>query len=81
MNNDDILTNDEKLTGADAVFYMHELAESTLMNNGMDYDSAHAAAMQRYGNSPFAVYHPEVIIAYPDRFNFNFARFWDIDVD
>ena len=75
------LASGQKLTGADAVFYLHEIYESTLMKGGMDYDSAHAATLLKYGNSPFAVYHPEVISAYPDRFNFNFARFWGIEID
>ncbi|WP_082435806.1 RHS repeat-associated core domain-containing protein [Desnuesiella massiliensis] len=67
-----------KITGADASFYMHELAESTLMKNGMQYDVAHAASLQKYGVSPFSVYHPDVIRLMPEVFNSAWRNFWGI---
>lgn len=63
------LGNGEPVSGADASFYMHELTESNLMSGGMDYASAHAAALAKYGVSPFSVYAPEVIQKLPEFFN------------
>lgn len=67
-----------KITGADASFYMHELAEATKMAKGLSYDAAHAAALRKYGVSPYSVYHPSVIQALPDWFNNNWRTFWGI---
>ncbi|WP_241020171.1 hemagglutinin repeat-containing protein [Burkholderia sp. Ac-20345] len=61
--------NGQSVTGADANFYLHELTESTLMRQGMSYDVAHAAAVTKYGVSPFQLYAPEVIDANPSLFN------------
>jgi filamentous hemagglutinin len=59
----------QSVTGADANFYLHEITESTLMSQGLSYDAAHAAAISKYGVSPFALYAPEVIDANPTLFN------------
>ena len=56
-------------TGADANFYLHEAAEATMMGRGLGYDAAHAAALNKYGVSPFSLYHPDVIQANPGLFN------------
>ena len=69
----------EPIEGADLVFYTHELTESVYMKNGMSYETAHAATLKRYGNSPFAVYHPDVIKATPENFNSNWRKFWNIE--
>ncbi|WP_232443013.1 hemagglutinin repeat-containing protein [Burkholderia ubonensis] len=61
--------NGQSVTGADANFYLHELTESTLMRQGMTYDAAHAAAVTKYGVSPYLLYAPEVIDANPSLFN------------
>jgi hypothetical protein len=71
------LKNGERITGADASFYLHELKEASLMKNGMSYDVAHKAALDFYEVSPFSVYHPEVIKANPEWFNSNWLKFWD----
>lgn len=55
------LIKGKQVTGADASFYMHEFSESNLMSKGFGYDQAHAAALSKYGVSPFSVYHPEVL--------------------
>ncbi|WP_242974146.1 hypothetical protein [Clostridium cagae] len=62
------MKNSEKITRADASFYMHELAESHMMKKltkTMDfesaYDIAHSSALSKYEVSQFSVYHPEVI--------------------
>jgi hypothetical protein len=72
------LANGQPVTGADASFYMHELAESTLMRQGLDYATAHGAALAKYGVSPFSVYAPEVIQQMPEYFNSNWFDFWGI---
>jgi len=73
------LTNGETISGADASFYMHEITEATLMNQGMNYDVAHALALEKYDVSPFSVYNPEVIKEYPDLFSRGFKKYWDIN--
>ncbi len=58
-----------RVAGADANFYLHEISESTMMGRGMPYDAAHAAALEKYGVSPFRLYHPEVIQQFPGQIN------------
>jgi len=74
------LSNGTEVTGADANFYLHELYERTLMKDApytqAAYDAAHAASLKRYGVSPFAVYHPDVIKQFPERFNSNWLKYW-----
>lgn len=65
-------------TGADANFYTHELMESELMSSGMDYDAAHAAALEQAGLSPFAVYAPEVIQQFPEEFGPGVFNYWGL---
>ena len=36
----------EKITGADANFYLHEISESKSMSKGFDYDMAHNMALR-----------------------------------
>ena len=72
------LKNGSSLIGADASFYMHEMAEAHMMTKGMAYESAHAAALQMYQVSPFSVYAPEVISAMPQFFNQNWTNFWGL---
>lgn len=45
-----------RVTGAEANFYLHEIAEGTLRARGMAYDAAHAAALEKYGVSNFSLY-------------------------
>ena len=73
------LANGDTITKADASFYMHELAETTMMNRGLDYDTAHALAIQKYDVSPFSVYHPDVINKYSSEFSAAWKKFWGID--
>jgi hypothetical protein len=67
-----------RVTGADANFYLHEISESTMMGRGMSYDAAHAAALEKYGVSPFSLYHPEVIQQFPAEFNNAWRAFWGL---
>ncbi len=59
----------QKVTGANGNFYLHEASEATFMGNGLSYDAAHAAALGKYGVSPFSLYTPEVIQENPTLFN------------
>ncbi len=78
------MKNGEKITGADASFYMHELAESYIMEDltkTMDfesaYDIAHSLALSKYEVSQFSVYHPEVIANNSSQFSLAWKRFWE----
>lgn len=67
------------ITGADASFYFHELAEAQLMNQGMSYNEAHQRALDKFGVSNFSVYHPDVINELgTEHFNKNWFHFWGI---
>jgi hypothetical protein len=66
------------VTGADENFYTHELLESEFMGAGMDYDAAHAAALNQAGVSPYSLYHPDVIQQFPEYFNSNWNEFWGL---
>jgi filamentous hemagglutinin len=66
-------------SGASAQFYLHEISEATMMRSGMSYESAHAASLAKYGASPYALYAPEVVKAFPGMFNSNWQAFWNIE--
>jgi len=72
------LQSGERITGADASFYMHEMSEATMMGRGVPYAAAHQAALDRFLVSPYSVYHPEVITANPQLFNQNWKDFWGL---
>ncbi|GFZ32152.1 hypothetical protein CSC2_26780 [Clostridium zeae] len=72
------LENGQKLEGADASFYLHELKEADLMAGGMGYNAAHEAALEYYGVSRFSVYHPDVIKALSSEFNDFWKKFWGL---
>ena len=81
---EDAMKNGEKITGADASFYMHELAESHMMKDltkTMDfesaYDIAHSSALSKYEVSQFSVYHPDVIANNSSQFSIAWKRFWE----
>ncbi len=69
QNLQDAFAAGQKVTGANANFYLHEASEATFMQNGLSYDAAHAAALQKYGVSPYSLYAPNVIQANPTLFN------------
>jgi RHS repeat-associated protein len=74
----DAVANGGRLSGADANFYLHELAESTMMEAGQSYEAAHAAALLEYGHSPYSLYAPDVVNAFTHLFNANWRNFWGI---
>ncbi len=73
------ITEGRNISGADASFYFHELKEAELMQTGLDYEEAHVRALAEYNVSPYSVYHPEVIEAFPDEFNNNWHNAWRIN--
>ena len=73
------LIEGRSIYGADASFYFHELRESQLMKGGLSYAEAHNQALAEYGVSPYSLYHPEVIEAFPDEFNNNWCNAWRYD--
>jgi hypothetical protein len=70
------MTSGQRVSGADAIFYTHEVAEATRMTTGLSYDAAHAAALEKYRVSPFSVYHPDILHSMPDAFNSKWFEFW-----
>lgn len=72
------LAEGQPISGADASFYFHELYENTLMEDGITYPEAHEAAINRYGVSPFSIYHPDAIMANPAAFGPPYFEFWRI---
>lgn len=70
------LAEGRTVSGADASFYLHEVSEATMMGRGMTYDAAHQAALTKFGVSPYSVYAPAVIQAFPGEFNANWSSFW-----
>ncbi|MBH8572945.1 hypothetical protein I8752_07920 [Nostocaceae cyanobacterium CENA369] len=73
------LDSGQKISGADASFYFHELKEAEFMEQGYDWYTAHPMAIAHYGVSPYSLYHPEVIKAYPEDFNKNWTKAWGIE--
>lgn len=45
-----------------------QLEKSRLMQQGLDYDTAHNAALDKYGVTEFDLYHPDVIKEMPEWF-------------
>jgi hypothetical protein len=66
------------ISGADLAFYDHELLESSLMEAGQGAPEAHAAALTTLEHSPFELYAPEVISAYPESFSPGYFDYWGI---
>lgn len=76
------LANGEKLTGADAYFYMHELAELTIMkdltrtmNFDDAYDIAHLESLKIFDVSSFSAYHQDAIENSPQEFSIAWKNF------
>ena len=45
----------ERVSGADANFYLHEVSEATMVKQGMAQPDAHPAAFEKYRVSPYSV--------------------------
>ncbi len=73
------LAQESAISGADLSFYYHELKEAEFMANGLSYYEAQAEALKFYGVSPFSLYHPDAIEAFPDQFNKNWFNAWGIE--
>ncbi len=67
-----------KISGADANFYLHEISEYTLMNEGLSYPVAHQAALDKYAVSTFSLFHPDVIQELSVWFNEKYFHFWGL---
>lgn len=66
------------LTGADRNFYLHELAESSMVSTGTSQEAAHQRALEIYNVDPSALYHPDVIRQHPAWFNNVQKNYWGI---
>jgi hypothetical protein len=69
-------TSERSLTQAEQNFVTHELTEAGLMDQGVGYNAAHAAAGQTHPT--FANYDPEVIKQFPELFNQNWRNYCGI---
>jgi len=83
-----LLDSGMSATGADANFYLHELYESQMVKEltaqGIDFDTAqqvaHQAALEYHNVSPYSLYAPEVIEAFPKVFNNNWRAYWGLPI-
>lgn len=64
------------LTVGEQNFLVHETTEAGLVSQGLSQDAAHAAALETH--PLFMNYDPEVIKAYPEYFNSNWRKAWDL---
>lgn len=72
------MRNGQRVSGADANFYIHEIAEGTYRARGLGYEAAHGAALGRYRMSPYSLYHPDVIAQFPGEFNAAWRAYWGL---
>jgi hypothetical protein len=73
-----ILASGKPATGADAAFYLHELAEASHVARGMTRELAHTTVLSKFGHSPYQLYHPDVIQAHSAEFNNSWRSFWGV---
>jgi len=79
------LQSGQKITGGDAAFYLHEIAEATqmakLMQSGLGFQAAqqlaHVEALNQFQVSEFAVYPLEVIMQFRSEFGSAWIKFWE----
>ncbi|MCP3998167.1 MAG: RHS repeat-associated core domain-containing protein [bacterium] len=67
---------DGKWDKADMEFYRHELLEAELMDRGMTYPEAHPRALKEFGVKEMDLYHPEVLMQFPNHFNARWFAHW-----
>ena len=75
---EEMLANNQELTGAYKDFYEHELTESMLMKQGYDYNIAHNMALEIHNVQPQALYSPEIVQEYSKWFNKSDFEYWGI---
>ena len=78
---EEMLANDQKLTGAYKDFYEHELTESALMEEGYSYKQAHNKALEIHNVEPQALYPPQIVKEYSKWFNKKDYEYWGITID
>ncbi|AKF07256.1 RHS repeat domain-containing protein [Sandaracinus amylolyticus] len=72
------LSSGGMVQGADAVFYLHEISEATMVARGTAQLVAHEAALAKYQVHAFSVYHASVVAAMPQHFNLAWRAFWGL---
>ena len=78
---EEMLTNNQKLTGAYKDFCEHELTESMLMKQGYSYSDAHNMALEIHNVQPQALYSPEIVQEYYKWFNKSDYEYWGITIE
>lgn len=77
---EEMLSNNQELTGAYKDFYEHELTESTLMKQGYGYNDAHNMALEIHNVQPQALYSPEIVQEFSKWFNKSDYEYWGITI-
>ncbi|MBI3927279.1 MAG: RHS repeat-associated core domain-containing protein [Armatimonadetes bacterium] len=68
----------QPLGGADLNFFLHERAEAVMKRSTGMGDEAHDAIIQLLGQSPFSIYHPDVVKGFPEWFNNAWRAYWGL---
>ena len=76
---EEILSNNQELTGAYKDFYEHELTESILMKQGYGYNDAHNKALEIHHVQPQALYSPAIVQEFSEWFNKSDYEYWGIN--
>lgn len=77
---EEMLSNNQELTGAYKDFYEHELTESMLMKQGYGYNDAHNMALEIHNVQPQALYSPEIVQKFSKWFNKSDYEYWGITI-
>ena len=77
---EEMLSNNQELTGAYKDFYEHELTESMLMKQGYGYNDAHNMALEIHNVQPQALYSPEIVQEFSKWFNKSDFEYWGIAI-
>lgn len=78
---EELLSDNQELTGAYKDFYEHELTKSLLMKEGYDYNEAHNIALEIHNVEPQALYAPEVVEGYYKWFNKGDYEYWGVTIE
>lgn len=78
---EELLLNNQALTGAYKNFYDHELTEDILMDESNSYEQAHKAALEIHNVLPQALYPLEIVEEYYKWFNKKDYEYWGLDIN
>ena len=76
---EEMISDNQELTGAYRDFYEHELTESMLMQQKYGYNDSHNMALEIHNVQPQALYSPEIVQDYSKWFNKSDFEYWGIN--